>query len=280
MVSGGVPASRPALENLRWTWIVIGVFGGAILISSFVVIVWQELPSPNVAILVGGMTVGLTGMLVGYKSPGETLVEPAVAGLILTVTSAGILRFAVGLPITVAEFGIAAVLGSFLALGGGWVGEVLQGTLVVADTDVPIQWPWILVGISIGLILNVYFVFMGRALFGLSSLGVLVSFSISFLITGFFVGYFSPGVTLIEPALAGGGLILMDALLARIGFHAPFPALAVLIGIGGAVFIALVGGWLGERIQRWKSSRSSIGPPGSQGSLPAELNTEGDSAWR
>ncbi len=241
-------AATATSTKLNWGWMLLGVALGAILISSFTIIVWDEMPKPDVALLVGSLTFILTGIFVAYFSPGETILEPALAGIVLAALSGIILALAVDLEITIGLAAIGLPVGFVLALIGGWVGELLQGTLQAEEVS-GLQWPWIAVGIVIGVVLNSYFVFVGRALFGLSSLGVLGAFAASFLLTGFFVGVFSPGVTLLEPALAGLGLILVDTLVTIIGFDAPFPLMAVLIAFVGAFFLTLLGGWVGEVVQ-------------------------------
>lgn len=130
----------------------------------------------------------------------------------------------------------------------------MQGTPESGTDRGLLSWPWILVGITLGLLLSTYGVFVGRALSGLQPLQILITYCVSFLITGFFVGFLSPGVTLIEPALAGGGLVPIDAVLAAVGFDAPFPAAGIGIAVIVALVLALPGGWVGEVLQRSRVS--------------------------
>ena len=114
----------PARTRLNWGWMLLGVVLGAILISSFTIIVWDELPRPNVAILVGSLTFILTGIFVAYFSPGETILEPALAGIVLAAASGIILAVTVGLEITVGLTLIGLPSGFALGMVGGWVGPV------------------------------------------------------------------------------------------------------------------------------------------------------------
>lgn len=247
-----IDAPARLTSRLHWGWMLVGVILGAVLITTFVALVWNELPKPNVSILVGALTFILTGVFVAYFSPGETILEPALSGIVLAALSGITLAFVVGLELTPLTIALGLPAGFILALIGGWVGELMQGTLQSSKPTAGIQWPWIAVGIVLGAILNAYFVFGGRALVGLSPLGVLFAFAASFIVAGLFVGVFSPGVTLLEPALAGLGLVALDVLITSAGLGAPFPMAAIAVAFAGAFFLSLAGGWFGELIQqRW-----------------------------
>lgn len=235
-----------SLVRLRWIWVGLGVAVGAVLLSTLVPIVEHEAPRPDVAILIGALTFVLTGILVGYQSPGRTEPEAAIAGAILGGLTLLMLRVAFDVSLSATRLGGGLVLGSALAVVGGWVGEVLQGTLRTAGPTSGLQWPWIVVGTVLGLMLNCYAVFVVHALFDLSSLGVLVSFLASFVVAGFFVGYFSPGITILEPAVAALLMVAGDMLLSVVGFRAPFPMVAVALGMVAGFVLALAGGYGGE----------------------------------
>jgi hypothetical protein len=227
----------------------IGIVLGSLLIATFVGVVWNEQPRPAVALLVGALTFVLAGILVGFNSPGRTVAEPGIAGAVIGVAAATILAIQGTFPVGPGTFVLWFLAGAALAALGGWVGELMQGTIAGGRARGRIQWPWVIVGVVLGLVFNIYFVFVGRALFDLGSLGVLGSFSLSFIITGFFVGFFSPGVTLAEPAVAGLLLVAIDSGVTTFAFGAPMPLMTVAIGLVGAFMLALLGGWLGERVQ-------------------------------
>jgi hypothetical protein len=235
--------------RFRWGWVTIGVIVGALLIATFVGVVWNEQPRPAVALLVAGLTFVLAGIFVGFNSPGTTVVEPGIAGAIISLAAALILSSLDAFPVTVGLLATWLVAGGALSALGGWVGELMQGTVAGGARRGRIQWPWIVVGVVLGFVFNVYFVFVGRALFSLGSLGLLGSFALSFLLTGFFVGFFSPGVTLAEPAVAGLILVVLDSLVTAFWFGAPMPVLTVALGLVGAFLLGLLGGWFGELVQ-------------------------------
>lgn len=252
-------------HHFRWGWMAIGIVVGSLLIATFVGVVWQEQPRPAVALLIGGLTFVLAGIFVGFNSPGRTVVEPAVAGGIIAIAAASILStigvYPVGAPTVV----LWLVTGTLLAGVGGWVGELMQGTIGAETIHHKISWPWIVVGVVLGFVFNSYFVFVGRALFNLNSMGIMASFGLSFLLTGFFVGFFSPGVTLAEPAIAGVLLVVINVAVSSLGFHAPFPLGAIVLGFVAAFALALAGGWLGELVQedtRRHRAEAAAPPPG------------------
>ena len=104
----------------------------------------------------------------------------------------------------------------------------MQGT--IADGDpLTFQWVWVGVGSVLGVLLSVYSVFVLYALLDLSSFGTLLFFLGSFFVTAFVVAFYSPGSTILEPAMAAILVMILDALLALAGFQAPFPLIAVIV---------------------------------------------------
>jgi len=101
----------------------------------------------------------------------------------------------------------------------------------------------------LGVVLNAYSVFVMNAVFDPPGLVLLASFCLSFVLAGAFVGYASPGVTILEPAVAALFIVAVDAALILIIFRAPFPFFWIVAGCTGGFFLALLGGFLGERIQ-------------------------------
>jgi len=242
----GKPATRTSpLPPLRWRWVVIGVLLGGILIATLVPVVEATPPRPDVAILVGILTFALMGVLVAFHSPGRTIAEAAVAGALLGVLTPTVLRLGYGISLPPATVMLGFLSGISLSAVGGWVGEVLQGTIEDGDRKV-FQPVWVLVGTLLGVMLSVYAVFVPNALFVLTPFQTLLWFLSSFLVTAFVVAFFSPGATILEPATAAALVVLLDLELALAGFEAPFPLLAVMIAVGLGFLCGLIGGYLGE----------------------------------
>ena len=108
---------------------------------------------------------------------------------------------------------------------------------------------------TIGFTLSAYAVFLGQALLNLTPMQNLFVFAASFLVTGWIVGFFSPGVTMVEPAIAAGGMVILDAGFVILWFDALPRFQTTLIGFGGGVVLALAGGWLGEKTQKLREGR-------------------------
>jgi len=252
-----VSTTDTAPEPLRWAWVTGGVLLGSILISLFVYMVDPQLERPAVTGLVVTLSLVLVGILVGYRSSGETIRETAIAGLILLILT-GIVAVAVlNIRVPVLVWLLSPFYAALLTMAGGWVGEMLQGTLEEAHEDKAVDWPWVFVSVIIGFTLSAYAVFLGQALLNLSPMQNLLVFAASFLVTGWIVGFFSPGVTMVEPAIAAAGMVILDAGFVILWFDALPQFQTTLIGFGGGVVLALAGGWLGERTQRLREGRQS-----------------------
>jgi hypothetical protein len=238
-----------AAKGLSLRWVALAVLVGVPLISSFVYVVVPEIPRPDVAILVGALTFLLTGVFLGFKSPGTTILEGLIAGGILALLTGAILMIPLGMsiPLPMLVFGVIAA--PMLTMAGAWVGEMLEGTVDESRETSGIQWGWIGVGILLGFMLSNYSVFLTRAIFGFEAPGIALCYASSFVVAGVFVGFFSPGVTILEPALAGTGVVLLEAISLQFLMGVPFPPLAVLIGLVLAAMLAMVGGAIGEWIQ-------------------------------
>ena len=255
MASWTDSSTADALGSFRWRWVLISVAVGAVLITLLVQVArgdlpyTTEIPNTNTVIFVGVLAFVLTGIIVGFASPGNTIPEAGIAGLVLSIFSVAIAAGAVE-EVELMWLPLGIIGGFSLTLGGAWVGELLQGTLADReDRKGHLQWPWVGAGVVIGVLLNSYAVVLGKALFGLGPGGILIAYSVSFLVTGFLIGAFSPGITLAEPAIAAVGVIVVDALVTAGGLGAPFPLLAIIIASACAFCLALVGGWIGELAQ-------------------------------
>lgn len=130
--AGGPPPAGTAAppEAFRWSWVgwsALIIFGTAVGLAVVVGFAYGLITRSDVmpfwlvaAANIGGMFLG--GMLAGYKSPGVTIKEPAVAAAIVTVLS------------VVASKQYSAILVGWilpyaLAYIGAWLGEKIQGTV-------------------------------------------------------------------------------------------------------------------------------------------------------
>ncbi len=130
-LQGSSEEDAPTHRGMQWKWIVIGIIVGFAL-NNFIVFVIGTLilrhlmKTSFVGFIISLMT---TGFIVGMHSPGETLREPAIAGVIAVVLSWVFFEFIVGLHIPVTYLIIGLIMGFLFTLLGGWLGEKYQETL-------------------------------------------------------------------------------------------------------------------------------------------------------
>lgn len=239
----------PDSGALRWGWIGSGVLIGALLISLFMYIV-RFSGRPEVAGFIVLLSIMLAGTLVGYFSRGETIRETAVAALSLVLLTGVISSTILGISVPPFVWFVAPFLVPGLAMLGGWAGELLQGTLEEAYEDRIVDWPWVFVSAVLGFTLSAYAVLLGREVFAVTLEQSLWLFAGSFLITGWIVGFFSPGNTMVEPAIAAGLMALIDAGFIIVWFDGLPEAQPLVTGFAFGIALALVGGGLGELTQR------------------------------
>jgi hypothetical protein len=257
--SGAVHTAARDKNPIRWAWVGGGVVIGAFLVSLFIYLVDPGLERLDLSGFVFALSLILVGIFVGYRSPGVTIREAALAGVILlllvAIVAIGFLR--VDVPII--TWLMSPFLAAIVTMAGGWVGEMLQGTLEEAHEDRAVDWPWVFVSVVVGLMLSAYAVFIGQALFDITNEQSLYLFALSFLVTGWIVGFLSPGVTMVEPAIAAGMLVLADGALVVMWFEDIPGSQLLLIGFGGGMVLGLLGGWLGELTQQLRKRRSATG---------------------
>ncbi len=241
--------------RLQWQWIIIGAVVGVFLTSLAVFYVGSVFHS-FIPILVGGLSFILTGIIVGYNSPGVTIKEAALAGIILALLTVWVISIGYEAGISVGDALLVIVAGFLLCLIGGWTGEKLQG-----EEPVPFrrgfQWQWVLVGTVIGLLVNTFFVAFFSPLFKLDLMRhtsylvfILAFWGLSFIVTGIIVGYKSPGVTITEAAVAGVVMVLFNLLIIYVGLETQLPVMVVVLAMIIGFVLAMFGGWIGEKMQK------------------------------
>ena len=245
----------PIPEPIRWTWVGAGVVLGSALIGVFVYLVDPQLQKPAATALLVTLTLTLTGILVGYRSPGETIRETAIVGVILAILTAVVLTAFLGIRIPVVAWLLSPFYAATMAMAGGWVGELLQGTLDEAYDDKAVDWPWVFVSVIIGFTLSAYLIFLGKALFDMGAVATLAVFAASFLLTGWIVGFFSLGVTIVEPAIAAGLMVVLDSAFVVLWLERMPSLQGILVAMFASVLLALLGGWLGEKTQPAREGR-------------------------
>lgn len=250
-------------EGLEWKWIIIGIVAGTALCLALHLLIAQTFHIPLIPTFMSLLGFVVMGIIIGYNSEGYTLKEPAIGGFVTLIIVANILTFGFDYEFTMTEKIIAPLIGLILGLIGGWVGEQIQITPeelieeLEADKKGKMQWGWILAGTVFAIILNAFFVIGGFALLKFGVAGIVISLGASFLLAGLLVGYFSPGITIMEAGISGGLSVILNALfLYSAGLLMMDESLYVGEGLALGFVLSLVGGWLGEKLQAFMENDS------------------------
>jgi hypothetical protein len=245
--------------GLQWKWIGIGTVIGVVMTTLLFQIMSDTFNSFYIPLFIGLLSYVIMGIIIGYKSPGYTLKEPAIGGLFAIIITMAILHYVFGYNPPEEQMIAAPFIAFLLALLGGWVGEELQGSQQRAAenrTIAGLEWAWVITGTVIGFILNNIFVYGLFALLRFGVAGILISLGASFIIAGIIVGYKSPGVTIKEAALAGVLGVILNFLFIYFGFGAMLDMQYLVIGLIGGFILSFVGGWIGEEMQKRKEAKA------------------------
>ncbi len=248
--------------KLQWKWVILSVIAGLIIVGSSYFIIAPTFQSGPVQVLV--MLVGfiVTGAIIGYFSPGITINEASVGGVLVMIVMLLLLY------ITKAEIHFSAsinllllILGLSFSWVGGWAGEKLQGDESSA-AEVKSQkflWKWVIVGVIVCFALNILFVFLLSKFFLVHVFRFATAgFIISFVVAGFIVGFKSPGITLKEPAVAGILAVLLDWVYLKFIISLRVPAMYLVVGLLLGFLVSLFGAWLGERFQQSITPKAKV----------------------
>ncbi len=244
-------------SGLQWKWVALGVIAGLAIVGASYFIVAPTFHSDEIQALVMLVGYAVTGVIVGYFSPGVTIKEATIAGFLVLLAMLGLLYATKADLIENPSINLLLLmLGVAFSWVGGWVGEKLQGTTADAHTT-SFQWKWVITGVVLGFALNVLFVFLLAPAFRIDMNVILAAFIVSFVATGFIVGYKSPGVTLKEPALAGLLSVAVDWLFLEFGISLPVPGRYLVAGLAIGFLFALFGAWLGEKYQEAVANKAA-----------------------
>ncbi|MGA7159968.1 MAG: hypothetical protein WBZ48_03135 [Bacteroidota bacterium] len=243
--------------GLQWKWIGIGTIVGVVLATFLFQTMSDMFHTFYVPLFIGLLSFVIMGIIIGYKSPGYTIKEPAIGGVFTMILTLAILHYGFDYSASAEQMIVAPFLAFLLSLLGGWVGEELQGSQQQTAGNKSIgglEWGWVIAGTVIAFVLNNIFVYGLFALLRFGVTGILVSLGASFIVAGIIVGYKSPGVTIKEAALAGVFGVILNFLFIYYGLGAItiLDTEFIVIGLTGGFILSFVGGWIGEEMQKRK----------------------------
>jgi hypothetical protein len=121
-------AGEKQLKKFLWKWVIVGVIIGFALNILLVFLLSTLFLAYLFKFAFAAFVVSfvVTGFIVGFKSPGETLKEPAVAGLLAVVLDWVFLRFVISISVPASYLAIGLLMGFMISLFGAWLGEKYQ----------------------------------------------------------------------------------------------------------------------------------------------------------
>ena len=249
---------------------IIGSFlTGVVFVVLFTWMTGNALGAPTFPLLAMISGFILAGVTYGALSEGETVMEPALAAVLVAVAAYFIIS-ALGLRafetlVNDGEFTytmiVAFMNGLILTFGGAWAGEMLQRTYAESESPA-LAWSWVMAGSILGFAISLFLVNFVIWLFGLFGnpaaaldapyawVMLLVVF-LGLEATGYVCAFRSPGDTSYEAAIAGliTLVLLIDVFVVALGGGGILTyGRMVLVLIIGLV-ASLVGGYIGERRQ-------------------------------
>jgi hypothetical protein len=117
--------------GLDWSWIVAGALMGVIVSVILVVLLDMIIGHhPSAFILPFVIALIINGIVIGWKSPGVTIMESGYSGIITIIANLNIIRLTL---MEDSEIGVeyvigGLVLGFVMPLLGAFIGEKLQGS--------------------------------------------------------------------------------------------------------------------------------------------------------
>ncbi|MFB6271640.1 MAG: hypothetical protein ABEL51_01975 [Salinibacter sp.] len=248
---------------------------GVVFVVLFTALTGNIFGSPTFPLL--ALTSGfiLAGVGYGYLSEGETVMEPALAAILVSVVAYFIIKAlkfeAFGNLVEEGNFTymmvIAFLNGLMLTFAGAWAGETLQRTYAGSGESV-LDWRWIMTGTILGFAVSLFLANFVIWLFGmlaggrnpayaaLEPSGVWSMLFVIFLglqVTGYICAFRSPGDTSYEAAIAGliTLILLVDVFVFALQGEdlrmLTYGRMILVLIIG--LLASLVGGYIGERVQ-------------------------------
>jgi hypothetical protein len=117
-------------DKFQWKWVITSVVVGFVL-NVFFVFLPSKIFSVNLNVELVAFLVSfvIAGFIIGYKSPGVTIKEPAFAGIFAVILEWLFLEFVLKLTIDIPYLIAGLALGFLFTLIGAWLGEKYQESL-------------------------------------------------------------------------------------------------------------------------------------------------------
>lgn len=246
-------------NGLEWSWIITGAVFGTLLTFLNIWLMAAHVGSfDNPQGLFALFSLMLTGIFIAYKSVGNTIYEPAIGGSIAIVLTFFLLNLFTGVDYSAVQILLTQALAFQLSMLGGWVGEHLQtGDREGSSAGFTFQWAWSVAASVLAFILGLTLFYTSIA--GLKASNVLtesalqlsemISLGLGFFVAGYWVGFRSPGKTIIEAGVGGifGFCLIVGFWFVERSGSGSFTLLeSDYFSLAVAFLMSLAGGWIGE----------------------------------
>lgn len=249
------------MSSLDTKALITSAILGTVIVLSVTFLIGSQFGSPVLPFMAMFAGFILTGIIAGWLSKGETILEPGLASAVVAAISYVVVGswdlncFKLLPPQAFHTNMILVVLnGIILTFVGAWAGEKFQGTLENSDgaQEIGIQWSWVLCGTVFGIAVSLLLATIIIIIFGAYVEYLTIALVIGIFFTGFTVGFRSPGVTMKEAAFAGFFALVAAFDIFKITLDQDSTLLTPGLLIAGFVLslvVAFGGGFAGEKFQ-------------------------------
>jgi hypothetical protein len=245
-------------KSLKIIWVIYGSVLGILLSAIAYFGVVSDFNSAAIQFLSLAIAYIFAGLFSGYVSDGLIFKEIGIAGAIVTVaTLFFILAFPGRIELSQTTLLVGIIGSIILTYTGAWAGENMQQESTKLKSEIStteFRWNWVLVGFVLGFGLNVLFSVILAPIYTKDLTISFYMFLLSTFLTGGITAWYSPRITLKEPALAGILAVLVEWILIEFVLEIKISAQTLVIGLIIGFFLTLSGAFIGRKLQALKSN--------------------------
>ncbi|MCX6146407.1 MAG: hypothetical protein NTW25_04040 [Candidatus Kapabacteria bacterium] len=241
---------------------------GMVLIIGFALLIGNNYAVPTLPIIAMVSGFIICGILVGMLSKGITILEPGVGAIVISICvyflfpELGIKAF---ISLSHADWLLILLNSTILTFAGAWLGEKLQNGIVGSDEiqeNSKIDWSWVFAGSILGITTSLLFVNLEGLdmIYGFFAFDPDIYYIPYFIVlfgVGVIVGWMSPGVTIVESAIAGFITLNYNMTIVHLTLYS-FSPFYIIIGLLLGLTVTYFGGWVGEIIQSKREAKKAL----------------------
>lgn len=236
-----------------WRWTIFGLTIGLIASGSSQFIIAPLISNEPLEMLFLILGFLLMGMAIGLFSPGGSLMQRSISGVVLVFIMIGLLFIAgregaEGFSRVI--FGL--LLGFILSFVGIWIGEKIQREEEITGRIIDIfqlQGKWISIAVSAGVLANLVFLFLIRPFFKVNDDVSFIIFLLSFMLIGFIVGWKVTERLLYVIAMSGFIGVLFTGASLILFIDSSIGGMYIIFNLMLGFILTFLGAWLGEKFR-------------------------------